>query len=190
MTTPLDPAPSPGVHYFTMDRVMRYTPFCADFGPFNLGMMHHFYLVLKELMLSHAASARLTKTKIVYFTSTARSNVTNAIFLLGSFLVAQLNATPEQAWAPFANFSSVVLPYRDATWCPSPYDLTLEHCWQGLRKAIVTGLYDPESFDPDEYFYYDNPENGDMHEVVKNKFFAFKGPSDVKQTYFTRRPGN
>ena len=41
MTTPLDPAPSPGVHYFTMDRVMRYTPFCADFGPFNLGMMHH-----------------------------------------------------------------------------------------------------------------------------------------------------
>jgi hypothetical protein len=29
-----------------------------------------------------------------------------------------------------------------------------------------TGLYDPNNFDPDEYFYFDHTSNGDMHEVI------------------------
>ena len=190
MATPLEPSPQPGMHFLTMDRVMRYIPLCADFGPFNLGMTHHFCEVLKELMLSHASNPRLANNKIVYFTSTSRPDVTNAIFLLGAFLVSQMGATPEQAWEPFAQFQSVVRPYRDATWCPSPYDITLVHCWQGLRKAMQTRLYVPEAFDEDEYFYYDHPHNGDLHEVVPGKFIAFKGPTDKPQNYFTRRPGD
>ena len=83
-----------------------------------------------------------------------------------------------------------MLPYRDATWCQSPYDLTLLSCWQGLRRAIQAQLYSPDTFDEDEYFYYDHPENGDMHEVVTGKFFAFKGPTDNKQSYYTRRPSD
>lgn len=190
MATPLEPSPQPGMHFLTMDRVMRYIPLCADFGPFNLGMTHHFCEVLKELMLSHASNPRLANNKIVYFTSTSRPDVTNAIFLLGAFLVSQMGATPEQAWEPFAQFQSVVRPYRDATWCPSPYDITLVHCWQGLRKAMQTRLYVPEAFDEDKYFYYDHPHNGDLHEVVPGKFIAFKGPTDKPQNYFTRRPGD
>ena len=114
------------------------------------------------------------QTKIVYHTSIEPNDITNAMFLLGAFLVVHLNATPEQAWAPFSDFASVVRPYRDATWCKSPYDLTLVHCWQAVRQAMKMNLYDPATFDEDEYFYYDHPENGDMHEVVKGKFFAFK----------------
>jgi hypothetical protein len=34
----------------------------------------------------------------------------------------------------------------------------------------------PEFFDKNEYFYYDDPENGEFHEVVPRKFIAFKGP--------------
>jgi len=51
---------------------------------------------------------------------------------------------------------------------------------------VQAGLYTPNTFDEDEYFYYDHPENGDMHEVVTGKFFAFKGPTDKKQNYYTR----
>ena len=29
-----------------------------------------------------------------------------------------------------------------------------------------------------------------MHEVVAGKFFAFKGPSDNKQTHYTKSPGD
>ena len=32
-----------------------------------------------------------------------------------------------------------------------------------------------------EYFYYDQSSFGDMHEVVKGKFFAFKGPADERR---------
>jgi hypothetical protein len=137
--------------------------------------------------LAHRTRSKLTwpclsviqtnAAEIVYYTSPEAADVTNAIFLLGSFLVAHLGATPEQAWSPFAHLSGAVRPYRDATWCRSPYDLHVKDCFKGLAKALHTNLYCPASFDEEEYFYYDHPSNGDMHEVVKGKFFAFKGPT-------------
>jgi len=36
----------------------------------------------------------------------------------------------------------------------------------------------------------DDPNNGDMHEVVKGKFFAFKGPTDQHKPYMTKRPSD
>jgi len=173
MSTPGDPLPTHGVHFFTMDKVMRYMPFCADFGPFNLGMAHQFCEVLKELM----GSPKLHKMKIVYYTSTAANDTTNAIFLLGTFLVLHLGASPDDAWQPFCNLNGAVKCYRDATFVPSPYDLHVKDCWAGFAKAVATRLYDPADFDEDEYFYYDHPSNGDMHEVVTGKF----SPSRVRR---------
>ena len=46
----------------------------------------------------------------------------------------------------------------------------------GIRRALKTGLYVAADFDKNEYFYYDDPNNGDMHEVMLGKFIAFKGP--------------
>jgi len=163
---------------------MRYVPFCADFGPYNLGMMHHFNATLKRFL----CSSKLAGTKIVYFTTTRRKDITNAVFLMGAFLVAELGARPEQAFAPFGNVASVLLPYRDATWVKSSFDITVMHCWQALHKAIRHKLYDPETFDENEYFYYDHPQNGDMHQVVKGKFFAFRGPTDKKIRNYYKRP--
>ena len=95
----------------------------------------------------------------------------------GSFLCIHFDATPEQAWTPFASLNDdLMLPFRDATWVKSSYDLHLRDCWAGVRRAISTGLYDPAQFDKNEYFYYDDPNNGDMHEVMLGKFIAFKGP--------------
>jgi hypothetical protein len=37
---------------------------------------------------------------------------------------------------------------------------------QGLVRATAEGLFDPIDFDEEEYFYYDPPLNGDMHEVT------------------------
>ena len=67
---------------------------------------------------------------------------------------------------------------------PSPYDLHVKDCCSGLAKAIAlasTGLCDPNNFNLDEYFYYDYPSNGDMHEVVNGKFFAFKSPLENRK---------
>jgi hypothetical protein len=41
---------------------------------------------------------RLDNTKICYYTSTGQNDLTNAIFLLGAFMVIHLDAHPEQAF--------------------------------------------------------------------------------------------
>jgi hypothetical protein len=88
---------------------------------------------------------------VLYYTTQEATDVTNAIFLLGAFLCLKLGATPTQAWQPFSRLrKDVVLPYRDATWVRSTYDLHVQECWAGLVKAVKTGMYVPENFDKNE----------------------------------------
>ena len=159
-----DPGLDEGLQYFSMEKKMRYMPFCADFGPFNLGMTHHFLLVLDELFKTTC----MCEDKLVYYTSPNASDVTNAIFLLGSFLVCHLGASADEAWTPFCNLNYIVRPYRDATWAPSPYDLHVKECWGGLAKAISTGLYNPSTFDKEEYFYCATPSCPHSFVLLRN----------------------
>ena len=39
---------------------------------------------------------------------------------------------------------------------------------------------DDAEFDLDEYEELDNPANADLHEVVRGKFIAMRGPRDVE----------
>lgn len=149
-------------------------PLCDDFGPFNLGTTHHFCDILTVLL----ADPALANKRLVFWVAPTPRDLTNGIYLLGAFLCTRLGATPAEAWVPFADVPAHIgVPYRDATWVPSTFDITVRHCWEGLRKAIETGLYIPDTFDKNEYLYYDSPLNGDLHEVVRGKFYAFKGPT-------------
>jgi hypothetical protein len=84
--------------------------------------------------------------------STDCEDVTNAVFLIGTFLVAHLGTTAEEAWLPFEHLRGL-LPYRDATWCESSYGLHVQETFRAIGKAMQTGLYDPSSFDEKEHFY-------------------------------------
>ena len=89
--------------------------------------------------------------KVVFYTSKEPNDVTNAVFLLGAFLCAFLGATPKQAWQPFQGLDRRwCLPYRDATWVRSPYDLHVRDCWAGLSRAVEHGMFRPLEFDPQE----------------------------------------
>jgi len=149
LPTDAEPVPTAGCQFFTEDlSLVAYQPFCDDFGPFNLGMTNRFCRSLRDLLTQE----RHTDCELVFFTSTDPRRVTNAVFLLGAFLVTHLNVTPEQAWAPFSSLSSVVEPFRDATWCRSTFPLTVVDCFRGLRRAMSAGLYSPEDFNCDEVF--------------------------------------
>jgi cell division cycle 14 len=59
-------------------------------------------------------------------------------------------------------------------------------CWAGLEKGMRLGWVgcpDADNFwgriDMEEYQHYDNPLNGDLHEVVPGQFVAFRGPHDL-----------
>ena len=115
------------------------------------GTLHHICQALAPSLLN----PKLQDVRVVYFTSQDPRDVTNAIYLLGAFLCLRLGATPEEAWGPFQSLKDMsngplCLPYRDATWTKSSYDLHVKEYWAGLMRAVATGLYDLQTFDKHE----------------------------------------
>lgn len=68
------------------------------------------------------------------------------------------------------------LPFRDASFSGSTYNLTLLDCLYGLYKALLNGFFNFESFDVDEYEHYEKVENGDLNWILPEKFLSFCGP--------------
>ena len=166
--------PKEGERWLTLDKGMCYTPLCADFGPLNLGTTH---MICSKLYSLLAKPAHQGPTKIILYTSAKASDITNMITLLVAFLCLRMGYSPEEAFRPFNGLHhGLTMPFRDATWIRSTFDLYVEDCVSGLQRAVCAGIYKQSEFDPREYFYYDDPMNGDMHEVLPGKFIAFRGP--------------
>ena len=143
--------------YLTLNRKLRYLPFCADFGPFNLGTTQHVCA-----MLARVFRDKSPHLPVVWVCSEEPTEITNAIYLLGAYLCLVCGQTPDQAEEPFLGLDpSCILPFRDATWAKSTFHLTYRDCWAGLLRAVDTGLYHFDTFDKNEYFYYDAPCNGE-----------------------------
>jgi cell division cycle 14 len=52
-----------------------------------------------------------------------------------------------------------------------------QDCLYGISKALELGLLDLSSFDPEEYCFYEQVQNGDFNWVSKD-FIAFASPTD------------
>ena len=107
--------------------------------------MHVVHKALNSAMVAIASQNRPVTT-IVFYTSREPTDVVNAVFLLGAFMCLHLGATPEEAFKPFDVLRDLLLPYRDATWEKSTFDLHLCDCWAGLRQAVASGFYDFKAF--------------------------------------------
>jgi cell division cycle 14 len=167
-------SPSDDHIYIQLTKRLHYMPFCADFGPLNLGTQH---LICKQMhvLLAHPT---LQRSKIIFYTPYVTTEITNSIFLIGSYLVLYMGFTPDEAFEPFVNLDpSLSLPYRDATWVKSTFDLHIIDCLEAVQKAVMVGIFKHDEFDCAEYLYYDDPANGDIHEVLPGKFIAFRGPT-------------
>jgi hypothetical protein len=81
--------------------------------------------------------------------------------------------TAEQAVVPFAMIEpNPFKPFRDATYLPSDFPVTLLDCLMSLKKSIDLGWYRHATFDVEDYEYWDHPLNGDLHQVVFFVFFS------------------
>jgi len=174
----------PALFFFSSDLQERYEPYCADFGPVNLGVVHRFCTLMNERMNDQ----RLAKRHLVYYTDENTPIRTNTAFLLGAYLVCVQGWSPEQAALPFAAIEpSPFKPFRDATYLPSEYPLTLLDCFSSLHKAITVNFFNYDEFDVEDYEFWDHPLNGDLHMVMPcagpnvSKFIAFKGPSAKRE---------
>ena len=157
----------------TTDKDLVYHPFCNDFGPFNLATVYRFCKQLKELVD--------TRGPVLYYTTGDTRQAANCAFLLAAYLVMELGHTAEEAWRPLAQLdASSLAAFRDASFGPADFTLSVLDCVGGLAKARDAGLvsFHDGSFDADEYELLDDPANGDLHVVVPGRFIAFKGPRD------------
>ncbi|CAD5112214.1 DgyrCDS1447 [Dimorphilus gyrociliatus] len=175
-------------HYFSVDDELLYENFYADFGPLNLAMLYRYCCKLNKKLKSFS----LAKKKIVHYTSFDARKRANAAFLIGSYAIIFLKKTPEEAYRPLVSGSNPpFLPFRDASFGASTYNLTLLDTLQGVSKALQNGFFNFETFDVEEYEHYEKVENGDFNWILPNKFLAFCGPhpkSKVENGYPLHAP--
>jgi len=168
--------------YISTSDYLEYSPLCDDFGPMNISSVMRFIDLLQEEMTYYS-----NKT-IVYMADRGRRPLTNAAFLMGSYLILKLDYDPERVTKIFESIGPYAFePFRDATFSPVDFGLSLMDCWKALVKGKSLGwIRSPERpgakwgmIGMEEYEHYENPLNGDLVQVVPNKFVAFKGPVDL-----------
>jgi len=160
-------------HYFCIDDELVYENFYADFGPVNLGLLYRYCCKVNKKLKSFS----LAKKRIVHYTSFDARKRANAAFLISSYAIIYLKKTPEEAYRPLvAGSNPPFLPFRDASFGPCSYNLTLLDCLHGLNKALVNGFFNFETFDVDEYEHCEKVENGDFNWILPSKILAFCGP--------------
>ena len=171
-----------GIRCLSTTGKIEYEPLCDDFGPMNISSIARFIDQLDQEI------AEYPESKIVYLVETGKRCLSNGLFLMGSYLVIKHGQEPEEIWKRFRSLPpSMIEPFRDATFAPSDFDLSIVDCWRALRKgkglgwiqAAAIGSRKWGEIDMDNYELLESPECGDLVEVVPSEFVAFKGPKDV-----------
>ncbi|KAG8185188.1 hypothetical protein JTE90_025861 [Oedothorax gibbosus] len=173
LNTPLKPRSTSNAHFFSVDTELLYEGFYSDFGPLNLAKLYRYCLKLNKKLKSYSFS----KKKIVHYTTSDPKKRVNSAFLIGAYAIIYLKKTPAEAYQPLVSGNSpLFIPFRDASFSQSTYNLPLLECLHAVSKALENGFLDFELFDVEEYEYYEKVENGDLNWIVPNKFLAFCGP--------------
>jgi len=166
------PAPSEQTFFFSIDQMLVYEPFFADFGPLNMGQTYRYCKLLQKYL----SDPKLAKKRIVHYTSPEAQPRHNAAVLICLFQVIVQRKPADDAVRPFQSIFPPLLPFRDATCGVCTFHLTTLDCARGMEKAIQLGWFDYEKFDVEDYDFSERVENGDMTWVVPGKFLAFAGP--------------
>ena len=174
-------------HCFSADRLLEFEPvgheFGPTFGPFRLNYLLRFISILEAQIADHPGK------KIVYYVEPGQLKLANAAFLLGAYMILRRDASAEKVSTNFRWLcNSVVTPFQSAN-LDNLYtsDLSMMHCWNAIERAKALGWFQPPrvaggpwgKIDLDEYEYYNDPINADLHQVVPGKLVAFKAPKDL-----------
>jgi len=166
------PSNTQNSHFFSIDKILVYDPFFADFGPLHLGMIWRYCKMLDTLL----ADPRTVNKRIVHCCSQNSQKRANAACLICAYQVLVLERSAEEAFDPFRHLS--FLPFRDATRGECTFNLTIEDCLLGLQKSVECHWFDWRTFDVFSYEYFGMVEVGDMNWIIPGKFIAFSEPCD------------
>eukprot|EP00961_Rhodomonas_salina_P236882 3201942-Rhodomonas_salina.1 len=113
---------------------------------------------------------------LVYYTNLDEKNQANAAVLLGSYMMFEHNMSAADAAAAFKHLPTYPFAsFRDATFQPNDFGISLQDCLDGLEKAIKVGWFDKDTFDVCLFEDLEHPQNGDVS-LIGDRFVAFRGP--------------
>ncbi|KAL4712430.1 hypothetical protein ACJJTC_007446 [Scirpophaga incertulas] len=165
------PKPTRNSKYFHIEDEIVYENFYFDFGPYHLCHLYQFCLRLNEELDKNP------RKKIVFFTSDNEALRLNAAYLIGSYQIIYLGASPGAVYKQLTDGSEwSLLNFRDASGGPALFDISLLDVLHGIKVAHEAKFFDFEHFDADQYLFYEKVENGDLNWVVPGKMLAFSGP--------------
>ena len=117
-----------------IDATLVYEPFAFDFGPLHCGRTFRFC----ELMRMKLRDPALSNKRIYYYCTAADARfASNAAVLIGAFMIIWEGKTSKEAYAPFASVGAQFEPFRDASYWPSDFDVTVSDTLDGIYKVCA-----------------------------------------------------
>jgi hypothetical protein len=169
-------------HCFSTDELFEYRPVQDEFGPLRLSRVIAFTELLSNEIATHPHN------KVVYYVGKGSKNLTNAVFLLGAYMILKLNETAESASKRFDWIVDGMLePYSAASGddIKERKSISLNDCWIAVEHAKKMGwLRMPNNmakgtwgmYNPEEYEHYHSPINADMHQIIPDKLVVLTSP--------------
>ncbi|XP_072945958.1 uncharacterized protein Cdc14 [Epargyreus clarus] len=170
LKTGYKPKPTRNSKYFHIEDDIVYENFYFDFGPYHLCHLYQFCNKLNEEL------EKSPKKKIVFYTSNNETLRLNAAYLIGSYQIIYLGASPAAVYKQLTSGSWSLLNFRDASGGPPLFDISLLDVLHGIKVAHDARFFDFEHFDAEQYLFYEKVENGDLNWIVPGKMLAFSGP--------------
>ena len=138
------------------------------FGPSDLSKIFDFCNILDT-------QQEISRKPVALTASADDQTMTKALFLVGAYMILCLdNDEPTSVFA--AQFAEKIIPFKDILndHIASHIRLPLQDCLTALSiaKDLKRVNFGQGGFDADEYKYFDNPLNADVHEIVPGKLLA------------------
>ena len=169
------------IRCFRPKLALEYHAGCDDFGPLNMSSIVYFITSLdKELESFPDKTIALCVEK-------GKRQLTNAVFLLGSYMIIREEMTANAVAASFDRLDATLLESnRDAKYDESNFDLCLFECWCGLEKGKLQGWIKYSKspsiwgkININHYRLCDDADNGNMQHLIPSKIVGFQGPVHV-----------
>lgn len=112
------------------------------------------------------------------YSTLKQSNHANSITLLALYCILFRKIDAQKIIHIVKNVRPQPVTFRDIGFGPCPYGVTVEDLCNALTKALDTAVFKKDIFNWQQYQVYQQPENGNITEVLLGKLFASPSPVD------------
>lgn len=122
--------------------------------------------------------------RIRVITSAGSLRRTNAVFLIGAYLVWWGGLDSEHVVSLISKAAASMPAYQTEGEDPFPDTLTIADCIRAMETFKAKGLINPEDLDQEQIAFFEDPDNGDMNWIIPGQFLAFAGPDHANLDSF------